>query len=68
MSIKSNTAKKKLNLKKSRKYCISLLFNLRRQKLHRTLRQPEDLSDNNRRIILNFAIGSVEDYNILVYS
>ena len=50
----SNTTKKKFNLKKSRKYDISLLFNLRKQKQH------EDLSDDNRRII-NFVIGSVED-------
>ena len=61
MSMKSNTVKKKLNLKKSRKYYISLLFNLRKQKLHRTLRQPEDLNDNNRKVILNFAIDSVEN-------
>ena len=61
MSMKFNTAKKKSKLKKSRMDYISLLFYLWKQKLHRILRQPEDLRDDNRRVILNFAIGSIED-------
>ena len=57
----SNTIKNKSKLKKSRKYHISLLFSSRRQKVHRTLRQTEDLLNDNSRVILHFVIGPVED-------
>ena len=53
MSMKSNTAKKKSKLKKEMEYGVGLLFNFRKQKLHRILRQSRDLNDDNRRVILN---------------